>query len=108
MPGSIVSIFMPWRINGVLFGVYDYLVPIMLYCAWSTLVFLDLAKAPADDRQRVLRWSAAVLLLPVVGAATYLLWGKSDLRRAIRIGAVAGGLAVVAAAFGLTMARISY
>ena len=108
MPGSIMSVFMPWRINGVLFGVYDYLVPIMLYCAWSTLVFLDLAKAPESERPRVRRWSAIVLLFPLIGAAGYLLWANSTLRRPIRIGAVAGGLAVVAAAFGLTMIRIGY
>ncbi len=108
MPGSVLSLFMPWRINSVLFGVYDYLVPIMLYCAWSTLVFLDLAKAAEGDRQRTLRWSAVTLLFPLVGAAAYLLWAQSDLHRPIRIGAVAGGIAVVAAAFGLTLFRIGY
>jgi hypothetical protein len=108
MPGSITALFLPFRINGVLFGVYDYLLPIMLYAAWSTLVFLDLARAPDGDRSRVVRWSAIVLLLPLVGAAAYLLFGGSAIRRPVRIGAVAGGIAVVAAAFALTMARTSY
>lgn len=108
MPGSVMSLFTPLRINGVLFGVYDYLVPIMLYCAWSTLVLLDLAKTEGADRTRVVRWAAIVLLIPVVGAAAYLLGAKSELRRPIRIGAVAGGLAVVLVAMGYTLVRISY
>jgi hypothetical protein len=108
MPGSVTALFMPLRINGVLFGVYDYLLPIMLYCAWSGLAFLDLAKAPAGDARRVVRWSAVVLLLPLVGAAAYLLTAKSELGRPLRVGAVVGGVLVVAAAFGLTMIRTSY
>ena len=47
-------------------------------------------------------------LVPLAGAAAYLLWARSDLHRPIRIGAVAGGIAVVAAAFGLTLVRIGY
>ncbi len=108
MPGSILSLFYPIRINGVLFAVYDYLVPIMLYCVWSTLAFIDLARAPESDRQRVLKWAAAILLLPLVGAAAYLLAARSELRRPIRVGAVLGGITVVAIAFALTMVRISY
>jgi hypothetical protein len=108
MPGSILSLFTPLRLNAVLFGVYDYLLPLMLYCAWSTLAFLDLARAPEHDRARVLRWSATVLLLPLVGAAAYLLTARSELGRPMRLVAVLGGIVVVAAAAALTVVRISY
>ena len=66
MQGSILKLFMPLTQNGVLFGVYDYLLPIMLYCAWSTLAFLDLARA-GEDRARTLRWSARDSALPTGG-----------------------------------------
>jgi hypothetical protein len=107
MPGSILKLFMPLTQNGVLFGVYDYLLPIMLYCAWSTLAFLDLARAGEVDRSRTVRWSAAILLFPLAGAAGYLLLGGSAIPRVTRVAVVAGGAAVVLAAFGYTWIRIS-
>lgn len=69
MPGSILSLITPLRINSVLFAVYDYLLPIMLYCAWSTLALLDLARDGEADRGRTLGWTAAILAVPVVGPA---------------------------------------
>ena len=107
MPGTILSHFLPFRVSTVLFGLYDYLLPIMLYCAWSTLVLLDLARAGDVNRGRTVRWALAVLALPVVGAAAYLLFGKSTIGRSVRLGVVAGGLIVVLAAYGYTMVRIS-
>jgi len=107
MSASLLSHFLPLRINTVLFGVYDYLVPIMLYCAWSTLALLDLARAEPADRSRGVRWALVIIALPVIGAAAYLLAGKSGLARRTRITVVAGGLLIVGAAFGFTYIRIS-
>jgi hypothetical protein len=107
MPGSILKLFMPLSQNSVLFGIYDYLLPIMLYCAWSALAFLDLARSAEDNRGRTWQWSAAILLLPLAGAAGYLLFGSSSLSRLTRVAVVAGGVVVVAAAFGYTLIRIS-
>jgi hypothetical protein len=107
MPGSILKLFMPMTQNSVLFGVYDYLLPIMLYCAWSTLAFLDLARAGDTNRARTRYWSAAILVLPMAGAAGYLLLGGSAIPRLARIAVVAGGAAVMLAAFGYTWIRIS-
>lgn len=107
MQGSILKLFMPFTQNGVLFGVYDYLLPIMLYCAWSTLAFLDLAREGNANPSRTRSWSAAILLLPVAGAAAYLLFGGSVIPRNTRLAVVAGGAAVVLVAFGYTWIRIS-
>ncbi len=107
MQGSILKLFMPLTQNSVLFGVYDYLLPIMLYCAWSTLAFLDLARAGDANRARTRSWSAAILLFPLAGAAAYLLFGGSVIPRLTRVAVVAGGAAVVLAAFGYTWIRIS-
>lgn len=107
MQGTILSVFMPLRINTVLFGVYDYLLPIMLYCAWSTLALLDLARAGETSRARTFGWTLAILAVPLLGAAAYLLLGGSTLARRVRLGVVAGGAVVVAAAYTLTLVRIS-
>lgn len=106
MPGSILSLITPWRLNTVLFGVYDYLLPIMLYCAWSTVAFLDLAERAEEEPGVAARWSMAVLLLPVLGAVLYLLAGRSRLSALARRATVFGGLVLVGAAYALTFYRI--
>lgn len=104
--GTILSFVTPWRFNTVLFGVYDYLLPLMLYCAWSTVALVDLAERAETDRPLATRWAAAILLLPVVGAAGYLLAGRSTLSRVSRHASLLGGLGLVAAAYALTYYRI--
>ena len=106
MPGSIFTLITPFTRNSVLFGLFDYVVPIMLYCAWSALAFLDLARTNGD-RGRTWRWSLVILLLPVVGAAGYLALGTSNGARRTGITVVMSGVAVMAAAFAITMVRIS-
>src|SRR5262245_46258458 len=108
MPGTILSHFLPLRLNAVIFGPYDYLVPIMLYCAWSTLAFLDLARGDwtGPGRGRSLRWTAVVLAVPALGAIGYLTVGGSALSRALRLGAVVGGVVLVALSYAYTMVRI--
>ena len=106
MPGSIFTLFVPFTRNGLLFGLFDYVVPIMLYCAWSALAFIDLARANGDSG-RTWRWSLAILLLPIIGAAAYLVFGSSEKARRTGVAFVTGGLAVMAAAFAITLARIS-
>ena len=106
MPGSILSLLTPWRLNTLLFGVYDYLLPVMLYCAWSTVAFLDLADRAEREPGLAAKWGAAVLLLPGAGAAAYLMAGRSSLSRVARFATVLGGLAVVGVAYALTSYRI--
>jgi hypothetical protein len=108
MPGTILSHFLPFRLNAVIFGLYDYLVPIMLYCAWSTLAFLDLARGDwtGPGRGRSVRWAAVVLAVPALGAIGYLTMGRSDLSRRVRLGTVVGGVVLVALSYAYTMVRI--
>ena len=106
MPGSIFTLISPFTRNTVLFGLFDYVVPIMLYCAWSALAFIDLARTNGD-KGRTWRWSLVILLLPVVGAAAYLVMGSSTGARRSGVAFVTGGLAVMAAAFAITLVRIS-
>ena len=106
MPGSIFTLISPFTRNTVLFGLYDYVLPITLYCAWSALAFIDLARANGD-KSRTWRWSLAILLLPMVGAAAYLAFGTANGARRTGVTVVMGGAAVMAAAFVITMIRIS-
>ncbi|MBM4186645.1 MAG: phospholipase [Gemmatimonadetes bacterium] len=106
MPGSILSFVTPWRFDTILFGVYDYFLPIMLYCGWSIMALLDLSERAEREPGPAAGWSAAVLALPVVGALSYLVAGRSGLSRPARYAVVFGGLGVLAAAYALTFNRI--
>jgi plastocyanin len=91
---------------GVLIGLYGYLFPFMLYTAWVVLALWDLARREEISGGRRLAWSAAVLVLPLVGPVGYLLAGGSTIPRGMRWLVVAGGLAVylALAAIGLLLA----
>ncbi len=107
MPGSILTIFTPLSVNSVLFGVYDFILPIMLYCALSALVFLDLAQSEDRGAGRIVGWTAAVLLLPVIGSVAYLAFAGGTLPRARRLTVLITSLIVLGAAYGYTFVRVS-
>jgi hypothetical protein len=71
----------------VWFVVYVYMLPIMLYGAWAALSVMDIVEA--NDG----RWGAilAVILLPLVGGAWYLLMRARILDRTSRVAAVVLG-----------------
>jgi len=77
-------------------SLYGYFLPLMLYAAWSTLAFWDLGRRTELSRGAAYGWTAAVLLLPFVGALGYHLIGGSQVPAAVRRMAVGGGLAVFA------------
>ena len=106
MPGSIFTLITPFTRNSVLFGLFTFVFPVVLYCAWSALAFLDLSQNGTIQRGRVWRWSAAILLLPLVGAAAYLVANPGP-SRASRLAVVAGGAAVMLLAFSLTWIRVN-
>ncbi len=86
---------------GFTFTVLVYLLPLLLYCSWSTLVFLELANAP-PPAPRVWAWSLATCCLPFVGPALFLTVGPTRLDRATRWATVGGGAALVALGLILT------
>jgi hypothetical protein len=93
-----------WQVrNGTAFvdTVLSYLLPLLLYCAWSSLVFLELAWSGSSSR-RVWSWSVATLCLPFLGPALFLLAGPATLTRATRLTVVAGGAALVVLGYLLT------
>jgi hypothetical protein len=87
-----------------LFAIYCYAVPILLYGAWAAVSLMDMFESP--HAQRSVGWGLAVLLLPLVGGAAYLLARASNLTSRGRIAIVIGGLLVwlIPLAFGLSRA----
>ncbi|MBM4186644.1 MAG: hypothetical protein FJ206_04955 [Gemmatimonadetes bacterium] len=84
----------------ILLSLYGYLVPIMLYAAWSALAFADLGRRQLP-KSVAIGWILIVILVPFIGALSYHLVGGSTLPRAFRGVIVGGGLACVALALVL-------
>jgi hypothetical protein len=87
----------------VLFSVYAYVLPVVLYALWASLSLLDLTTSPRLVGRTA--WGAAVLLIPLLGGAYYLLTRAAGLSRVVRFAAVGGGLLVwlVPFAYGLML-----
>jgi len=89
----------PFTVASIVNGLFAYLVPLALAAAWAGLAFVSLAeRAGRDERaERTVLWGAAILLLPWLGGAAYLLVEKSDVLPTARRTAVASALLVIAA-----------
>ena len=76
------------------FVVYLYALPLLLYGAWAALSLMDLAKRAQGGEPSSLGWGAAVLLLPLVAGAAYLLGAARSLNPRARVAIVMAGLIV--------------
>jgi len=76
------------------FVVFIYVLPFMLYASWAALSLLDLDARADVGEPGAPAWVVAVLLLPLVGAAAYLLGSSRHLRGASKFAIVFGGLIV--------------
>jgi len=101
---SLFSLSHPTTLFQVWFVVYLYLLPFLLYAAWSCVSLMDLAER-TDDAARF-AWGAVVILLPLLGGAGYLLAAAKTLRPPARRAMVIAGLGVwlVPLAVGLWLA----
>ncbi|MFP4636364.1 MAG: hypothetical protein ACLFRD_10915 [Nitriliruptoraceae bacterium] len=72
-------------------GLYATVLPFALVGGWIALSLWDLARREDLARPAVVGWSVAVLVVPVVGAAAYLL-GAGDLPRWKAVTFVGGGV----------------
>lgn len=80
-----------------LYALLGWLLPFGLFSAWLALALVDLARRDDLRPGATAGWTAGVLLVPFVGAAGYLLAGRSPLPAVVRWTAVVGGLLAVAA-----------
>jgi plastocyanin len=79
---------------GVLIGLYGYLFPLMLYTAWVVLSLWDLARRDELSSGTRMAWTAAVLVVPLVGPIAYLVAGGSRIPASMRWILILGGLGV--------------
>jgi peptidoglycan/LPS O-acetylase OafA/YrhL len=87
----------------VLFSLYATVLPFAILGAWMAVSLWDLARREDLGRGAAIGWSAAVLVVPVVGAAGYLLSSRT-LPTWLGVTYVVGGLAAYLVVVGLTAA----
>jgi hypothetical protein len=86
---------------GVFFGLYAYVLPLVLYTSWVVLALWDLSRREDLSRGKAIVWMAAVLVVPFVGILAYYIFGKSSIPVWQRWVFMAGGMAVYALFLGL-------
>ncbi len=87
---------------GVFFGLYAYVLPLVLYTSWVVLALWDLSRRDLS-RGKTIGWMAAVLVIPFVGVIAYYIFGKSSIPAWQRWTFTAGGILVYVLFLGLGM-----
>ena len=87
----------PFGIGGpsTFFGLVGWLMPFTLFAAWVALALLDVVRREDLASAGKVGWTAGVLVVPFVGAAGYLLAGRSQLPAWLRWTVVVGGTVVL-------------
>jgi plastocyanin len=80
----------PWQL---VFALYGYLLPFVLYASWTSLALWDLARREDLRRGAAIAWIAVVLVVPFVGVIAYHVVGRPKLPGWLRAAVVGGGLA---------------
>jgi plastocyanin len=88
----------PWQL---VFALYGYLLPFVLYAAWTSLALWDLARRDDIGRGAVLGWIAVVLLVPFLGVVAYHVLGRPKLPAWLRAAVVGGGLVAYLVVLGV-------
>jgi hypothetical protein len=101
---SLFSLMPPATPYQWVFAVYCYALPILLHGAWASVSLMDMLESPPPERST--GWGLAVLLVPLVAGAAYLLARARSLTSTARVAIVVGGLLVwvIPLVFGLTRA----
>lgn len=100
---SGVAITQPSALHAI-FGLYAYLLPMLLLAAWFSLAFVDLARRADMGLGGTIAWTAAILLLPFVGVVLYLFAGRSTIALPLRLTLVLGGVLAYVAIVALALA----
>ncbi len=86
---------------GVFFGLYAYVLPLVLYTAWVVLAFWDIARREDIGKGAGIGWTVVILVIPFLGVVAYYIFGKSSILAWQRWTFMAGGMAVYALFLGL-------
>lgn len=88
---------------GVFFGLYAYVLPLVLYTSWVVIAIWDLSRRDDAGRGRAIGWMAVILIIPFLGVIAYYVFGRSSIPVWQRWVFLAGGMAVYALFLGLGM-----
>ena len=89
MSGVPISNPNVWQL---LFQLYGYLMPFVLYAAWAALAIKDIDSNDRVKGKGKYMWLAIVYLVPFFGVLIYHLAGPSAISRSTKIAAIGGGL----------------
>ena len=89
MSGVPISSPSIWQL---LFQLYGYLMPFVLYAAWTALALYDLNTNNQVSGGRKYMWLALVFLVPFFGVLAYHLVGPSSISKTMKYAAIGGGL----------------
>jgi plastocyanin len=88
----------PWQL---VFALYGYLLPFVLYAAWTSLALWDLARRDDLRRGAAIGWVAVVLVVPFLGVIAYHVGGRPKLPAWLRAAVIGGGLAAYLVVLGV-------
>jgi plastocyanin len=88
----------PWPL---VFALYGYLLPFVLYAAWTSLALWDLARRDDLGRAAAIAWIAVVLVVPFLGVIAYHVGGRPRLPAWLRAAVVGGGLVAYLVVLGV-------
>ena len=89
MSGVPISSPSIWQL---LFQLYGYLMPFVLYSAWTALALYDLNTNKQVEGAKKYIWLAVVFLVPFFGVLAYHLIGPSSISKTMKYAAIGGGL----------------
>ena len=76
----------------LVFSVYAYFLPVILYAAWVAIAIWDLVRRDDTSRAMVIGWVAVILLVPFLGPIAYYIFGRSRIPAWLRGTVVGGGI----------------
>ena len=96
----------PWQL---VFGLYGYLLPFVLYAAWTSLALWDLARREDLGRPATVAWVLAILVVPFLGVVAYHVAGRPKIPGWLRLAVLGGGVAayLVILAVGASLGGIT-
>ena len=89
MSGVPISSPTIWQL---LFQLYGYLMPFVLYAAWAALAIKDIDSNNRVNGSMKYVWLGVVYLVPFFGVLVYHLAGPSAISRSMKLAAIVGGL----------------
>ena len=88
---NIMGVTFASTLGGV-FGLYAYVLPMVLYAAWVVIALWEIVRRDDLGRAGGLGWMAAILVIPFLGVIAYYIFGRSQVPVAYRWMLLAGGI----------------